>query len=93
MIITSSNPHQSICYPCEGKTLAIISNQNGIVTKNVTKLEVQRKVDSVLASVGIPMDFICATEDDGFKKPRTGTFLVLTLPNTRNIEVLNVFFE
>jgi Polynucleotide kinase 3 phosphatase len=47
----------------------------------VTKLEVQRKVDSVLASVGVPMDFICATEDDGFKKPRTGRVHALSLPS------------
>ena len=55
-----------------GKRLAIISNQNGISSKNTTTGEVQRKVDAIIAELGIPIDFICAIDDDIFKKPRTG---------------------
>ena len=55
-----------------GIKLAIISNQNGISSQFTTKKELQSKVDSIIESLGVPMDFICAVEDDGFKKPRTG---------------------
>ena len=58
-----------------GIKLAIISNQNGISSQFTTKKELQRKVDSIMDSLGVPMDFICAVEDDGFKKPRTGAAL------------------
>jgi hypothetical protein len=29
-------------------------------------------VDAIMAELGIPLDFICALDDDLFKKPRTG---------------------
>ena len=57
---------------CIGKILSMISNQNGVKNKSTTKEEVQRKVDSIILATGVPMDFICALDDDIFKKPRTG---------------------
>jgi bifunctional polynucleotide phosphatase/kinase len=56
----------------EKKYLAIISNQSGIKENKVTRAAIQRKVDKIIATLGVPMDFICATEDDRFRKPRPG---------------------
>ena len=56
----------------ENKYIAIISNQNGIKEKKVTKESVQRKVESIIAEIGVPMDFICCIDDGKFRKPRTG---------------------
>lgn len=56
----------------ENKYLAIISNQSGVKEKKITKEALQSKVDSVIEALGVPMDFICAIEDDRFRKPRTG---------------------
>ncbi len=63
----------------EGKYLAIISNQNGIKAKKTTAKQVQDKVDAIMNLLNVPMDFICSTEDDKFRKPRTGMleFLVI----------------
>lgn len=63
----------------EGKYLAIISNQNGVKAGKVTAKAVQEKVNEVMAALNVPIDFICSTEDDRFRKPRTGMleFLVL----------------
>ena len=59
-----------------GKVLSLISNQNGIKNKSTTREEVQRKVDAIISAIGVPMDFICALDDDAFKKPRTGNFFL-----------------
>ena len=56
----------------ENKYLAIISNQSGVKEKKITKEALQSKVDSIIEALGVPMDFICAIEDDRFRKPRTG---------------------
>lgn len=54
------------------KHLIIISNQNGITVSKVSKQSIQAKVDKIIQVIGVPMDFICAIEDDRFRKPRTG---------------------
>lgn len=68
----------------EGKYIALISNQNGIQAKQTTPAAVQSKVDAIIAHINsiepdIPIDFICAIDDDHFRKPCTGMleFLVL----------------
>lgn len=73
----------------QGKYIAIVSNQNGIQANQTTPVEVQKKVDSILAQInsiepGIPIDFICAIDDDHFRKPRTGMFEFLALARCPN---------
>lgn len=58
----------------ENKYLAIISNQSGLKDGKVTAAGLKRKVDAIIASIGVPMDFICAMEDDRFRKPRPGMY-------------------
>jgi Polynucleotide kinase 3 phosphatase len=75
-----------------GKRLAIISNQNGIRSKKTSEGEVQGKVDAIMAELGIPLDFICALDDDLFKKPRTGipitlSFIILYFTTTPTIYI------
>lgn len=68
----------------EGKYIAIISNQNGIKVKAVTKEAVQRKVDRIIESIGVPLDFICAIDDNHFRKPRTGMWEFLCYARRRD---------
>jgi DNA 3'-phosphatase len=61
-----------------GYYLAIVSNQGGLrKAKSLTSFE--DKVDRVLATLNVPMDFICAFQDDIFRKPRTGMWEFLSL--------------
>jgi DNA 3'-phosphatase len=56
----------------EKKYLAIVSNQSGIKDNKITRPALQRKVEKIIETIGVPMDFICAIEDDRFRKPRPG---------------------
>lgn len=60
-----------------GTYLAIISNQSGISAGKVTVEELKRKVDSIIAALGVPIDFICSIEDDIYRKPRPGMWELL----------------
>lgn len=71
----------------EGAYIAIISNQNGINIKKVQKESVQRKVDKIIETVGVPMDFICAIDDNHFRKPRTGMWEFLCYARRRDSKV------
>ena len=67
----------------ENKYLAIISNQSGIQSNKVSKTSVQQKVDKIIELIGVPMDFICAIEDDHFRKPRPGMWEFLAFARRR----------
>ena len=56
----------------EGKRLAIISNQQQIGQGKISKQVAQRKVDAIIEKIGVPIDYICSTNDDIFRKPLTG---------------------
>lgn len=62
----------------ENKYLAIISNQSGIKASKIPRASLQSKVDKIIEAIGVPMDFICAIEDDRFRKPRPGMWEFLT---------------
>ena len=52
--------------------MAIISNQSGVKAGKTTVEEIQKKVDDIISKLGFPIDFVCAFQDDRFRKPRTG---------------------
>lgn len=55
----------------KGFYLAVISNQGGL-SKVKSLISFKEKIDRVMAMLGVPIDFICAFEDDIFRKPRIG---------------------
>jgi DNA 3'-phosphatase len=55
-----------------GTSLAIISNQQRIGQCKISRESVQRKIDKIIERIGVPVDYICATTDDIFRKPLTG---------------------
>jgi DNA 3'-phosphatase len=57
-----------------GAHLAIISNQHGLATGHVTLEELIIKLKSITAAIGVPMDILCAFENDIYRKPRIGSF-------------------
>ena len=54
-----------------GYSLAIISNQKGADNKK-DQQDLQDKLDAILKALGVPIDIICAHEEDFYRKPRTG---------------------
>jgi bifunctional polynucleotide phosphatase/kinase len=50
----------------------IISNQNGIEGGQTNLGQLQRKVDAICDSLALPIDFICCSKKDNFRKPRIG---------------------
>lgn len=58
----------------QGHPLLIVSNQNGVEAKKTTVQELQRKIDAIIAELGVEMDVICAFSKDGFRKPRVGSW-------------------
>ena len=64
-------------------TLAIISNQSG-VGKQITIEQLKSKVDAVLSSLKVPIDFICCVGNDLFRKPRTAMWQFLSLYHRSN---------
>ncbi len=68
----------------EGVRLVIISNQLSVTKKikpdsaeaDQRRAAVRRKVDAIVASLGVPVDYICATIEDVFRKPLTGEWAV-----------------
>lgn len=56
----------------ENKYIAIVSNQKGLAENIVSKESLQKKIDKLIETLGVPVDFICSLEDDRFRKPRTG---------------------
>lgn len=65
----------------EGKYLAIISNQgamkkHGVINTAKVK-EIQTKVDNIIKAIGVPFDFICAVDEDLYRKPYPGMWHLL----------------
>lgn len=56
-----------------GHGIVFLSNQGALGTKkNANMIDFQRKVDAVVDAVGVPIDFLCATGKNRFRKPLTG---------------------
>eukprot|EP01038_Epipyxis_sp_PR26KG_P008888 gene8888-11987_t len=68
----------------EGKYLAIISNQSGIKSNHITPEALQRKVDKLIAVLGVPIDFICSIDNDIYRKPRVGMWEFLVFSRCKN---------
>ena len=66
-----------------GKYLVIISNQGGI--KNDDMIEkLQHKIDKIIASIGVPIDYICSFKHNIYRKPTPGMWdLICQLRNLR----------
>jgi DNA 3'-phosphatase len=57
-----------------GAHLAIISNQNGVSQGHTTVTELTKKLRAIVDAIGVPMDVLCAFENDIYRKPRIGSF-------------------
>lgn len=62
----------------EGYTLAIFSNQNGIAKGHVTASQVQRKVETIVKQLKLPMLVFLSAENDIMRKPRLGAWTEMT---------------
>lgn len=57
----------------EGCGIVFLSNQQGLSGSQKHKVsEFRRKVDAVIDAIGVPVDFLCAIDDNRFRKPLTG---------------------
>ena len=60
-------------YHEQGYLIWILSNQGGLGKgKEAERLQLQRKVDAVIASLNVPVDFICSISKDIMRKPFPG---------------------
>lgn len=62
----------------EDKCVVLLSNQGGVAKGKVSKVQLQRKVEAVIQSLGVPVDFLCALGDDLSRKPLTGMWDLLS---------------
>ena len=53
----------------KGAYLVFISNQNGVGQGKVKWQQVDEKMRAIMASLGFPIDFICSTGTNQFRKP------------------------
>ena len=59
----------------QGYNILFISNQLGVSKGKITKDVIMKKMDAVIDSFdGIPIDFICATEENIYRKPDIGAW-------------------
>ena len=59
----------------QGYSILFISNQLGVSKGKITKDVIMKKMDAVIDSFdGIPIDFICATEENIYRKPDIGAW-------------------
>lgn len=65
-------------YHEENYALAFISNQGGIQAGKTSRAELQDKVDEIINTLGMPIDFICSLEKDLYRKPRPGMWHFLS---------------
>ena len=61
----------------QGTYIAILSNQSGVSKGHVNTTELQQKIDAIRSELSIPIDVICAFEDDIYRKPRRGGWDIL----------------
>jgi len=54
-----------------GKYLVIISNQGGIKNDEMIQ-RLQNKIDNIIASLGVPIDYICSFKHNIYRKPMPG---------------------
>ena len=71
-----------------GFRIVIASNQLGISLNLVSEKDIQKKVESFVAAIGVEATVMLATKNDKFRKPETGMWGFLE--NTLNTSPLNL---
>lgn len=61
----------------QGAYIAFLSNQSGVSKGHVNASELRQKIDAIRSELAIPIDVICAFEDDIYRKPRRGGWDIL----------------
>ncbi|KAL8011025.1 putative BRCT domain, HAD-superfamily hydrolase,subfamily IIIA, polynucleotide kinase 3 phosphatase [Plasmopara halstedii] len=59
----------------DGYTLIIFSNQNGVAKGHVSAAEVQRKLETIIRQLKLPMLAFLGTKNDIMRKPRLGAWM------------------
>ncbi len=65
-------------YYKNGYDVVIISNQNGIEKGKTSLIDIKSKIEEIVKELKIPITVLLAMKDDHMRKPRIGTWEVLT---------------
>lgn len=76
-LLDSSIPSKIKSLYDDNYAIAIISNQNGLDQGKSDVSLFQKKIDVIIDTLGVPVDFICSMKHDIFRKPRTGMWDLL----------------
>lgn len=69
----------------QGSYLAIVSNQGRLKGRPTDSF--QRKVDKIIAALGVSIDFICSIDDDLCRKPRPGMWEFLATSRALSLDL------
>ena len=53
----------------KGYKIVIFTNQNGISKGHTTENEIKKKIENISQKIGVPIQVLIASADDGYRKP------------------------